>query len=97
MRTAASLVDIVPCLAFCICCGCGHVGNASSALSTCPQPDCLWTAAVGDEAMELSAGRVGGALLVFGGPLGDQRTAFTVASRKHDFIQPPLSQPRVIM
>src|SRR5260370_37727001 len=85
---------MVRCLAFCIGCGCGHVGNASSALSTCPQPDCRWTAAVGEEAMELSAGGVGGALLIFGGAVGDQRAAFTIESRKHDVIHRPFSQPK---
>src|SRR5260370_22621240 len=88
---------MVRCLAFCIGCGCGHVGNASSALSTCPQPDCLWTAAVGEEAMELSAGGVEGALLIFGGAVGYQRTAFTVESRKHDLINRPFSQPCALM
>ncbi len=47
--------------------------------------------------MELSACGVEGALLIFGGAVGDQRTAFTVESRKHDLIHRPFSQPRGVM
>ena len=47
--------------------------------------------------MELSAGRVEGALLIFGGAVGDQRAVFTIESREHDVIHRPFSQPRGVM
>src|ERR1700730_13343318 len=47
--------------------------------------------------MELSAGGVEGALLIFGGAVGDQRAAFTIESCKHDVIHRPVSQPRGVM
>ena len=46
--------------------------------------------------MELSAGGVEGALLIFGGAVAD-RAAFTVENRKHDLIHRPFFQPRGVV
>jgi len=49
-----------------------------------------------EEAIELSAGRVKGALLLFG-HLGDERPAVLIDSCKHHFVDRPLSQPGCVM
>ena len=74
------------------------MGNASSALSTCPQPGGRRAVAVLEEAVEPATGRVERTLLYFGsGTVADERSAFIVDDLAHDFIDRPFSQPRSFM
>ena len=79
------------------CCGGEHVGNAL-ALSTCSEPECLSALVVAiEEAIELSAGQVEGALVIFGSAAGDERSALVIEGRAHDLVRGLLSQPRGLM
>ena len=65
----------------------------------CPHVHSLSAAApvVFEEAIELSAGRVEGTLLIFGRAVGDERSTFVIEGREHDLLRRPLSQPRALM
>ena len=47
--------------------------------------------------MEFSAGRVEGALLVFGRAVGDERSMFVIEGFEHELVHRALSEPRGLM
>ena len=59
----------------------------------------LWgfEVAIFEETMELAAGQVEGALLIFARAAGDERSALVIEGCAHDLVDRLLSKPRALM